>query len=217
VAEPPLIAAGRASEILDIGDGRVLRRFKSGGNAAREALVMRHARLHGYPVPEVYDIEADSLALERVDGPTMLEALFADMSSLDEQARVLAELHEALHAIDAPEGLAAHGEGDRLLHLDLHPENVILSPLGPVVIDWANSRRGHAALDVALTWVICATSGGQVGLDFAASFLRHFDRAEVLRELLAAVAYRLADDNLLEEERVRVRALAAPGLPSERG
>ena len=117
----------------------------------------------------------------------------------------------------APEGLAAYGEGDRLLHLDLHPENVILSPSGPVVIDWANSRRGHAALDVALTWVIGATSGGQLGLDFAASFLRHFDRAEVLRELPAAVAYRLADENMLEEERVMVRALAAQGLPIARG
>lgn len=217
MAEPRVIAAGRASEILDLGDGRVLRRFKSGGNAAREALVMRHARLHGYPVPEVHEIGADSLVLERIDGPTMLEALFADLSTLHEHARVLAELHEALHTIEAPEGLAARGDGDRLLHLDLHPENVILSPSGPVVIDWTNARRGHGALDVALTWVIGATSGGQLGLDFGASFLRHFDRAEVQRALPAAVAYRLADENLLEEERVKVSALAAHGLPAEHG
>jgi hypothetical protein len=43
-AEPRLIASGRASEVLDLGDGRVLRRFKAGGNPRREALVMRHAR-----------------------------------------------------------------------------------------------------------------------------------------------------------------------------
>jgi hypothetical protein len=35
-----LIAAGRASEILDLGDGRVLRRFKDAGNPARKAAVM---------------------------------------------------------------------------------------------------------------------------------------------------------------------------------
>jgi hypothetical protein len=39
-----LIASGRASEIFDLGDGRVLRRFRAGGDREREALVMEHAR-----------------------------------------------------------------------------------------------------------------------------------------------------------------------------
>jgi hypothetical protein len=34
-----VIAAGRASEIVDLADGRVLRRFKGGGNPAREAAI----------------------------------------------------------------------------------------------------------------------------------------------------------------------------------
>jgi hypothetical protein len=33
-----VIAAGRASELFDLGDGRVLRRFKSGGDATRDAV-----------------------------------------------------------------------------------------------------------------------------------------------------------------------------------
>ena len=36
-----LLAEGRASEILDLGDGRVLRRFKRGGDPAFEALLLR--------------------------------------------------------------------------------------------------------------------------------------------------------------------------------
>src|SRR5207249_1316855 len=48
-------------------------------------------------------------------------------------------LHEQLHRIAAPEGLGSAGHGERLIHLDLHPENVILSPEGPVVIDWTNA------------------------------------------------------------------------------
>ena len=209
MAEPRLLAEGRASEILDLGDGRVLRRFKTRGNAEREALVMRHARAHGFAVPDVYETGANSLVIEKIDGSTMMEALLADVSTLDEQARTLAALHEALHAIEAPDGLSALGEGDRLLHLDLHPENVILSPSGPVVIDWTNARRGPAALDVAVTWVLCATSDGAglLGRDFAASFLARFDDAEVLRALPAAAAYRLADENVLEEERAAIRAL----------
>lgn len=211
MAEPRPIAAGRASEIFDLGDGRVLRRFKAGGNPAREALVMGHARERGYPVPEVFEVAAESLVLERIEGPTMLEAVFEDPSTLADQARVLAQLHDDLHQIDAPEGLRALGDGDRLLHLDLHPENVILSPDGPVVIDWANARRGEGLLDVVYTWVICATSSGvgQLGLDFVRLFLPHFDRAEVLRHLPLAVEHRLADVNVTDEEREAIRRLLA--------
>jgi aminoglycoside phosphotransferase (APT) family kinase protein len=206
-----LIAAGRASEVFDLGDGRVLRRFKSGGHPDREALVMRHARLHGYPVPEVLEVTSDALVLEKVDGPTMWEAAGAQASSVPAHAAALAELHRQLHEIAAPYGLAGVGRGDRLLHLDLHPANVILSPKGPVVVDWTNARRGEPAFDVALTWVIGATSTGlgEVGRSFLQHFLPHFERDELRRELRAAAEYRLADRNVRDEERRAVRELVA--------
>src|SRR5213082_1329243 len=134
-AEPKLIAAGRASEVFDLGGGRVLRRFKSGGDPEREALVMRHARLHGYPVPEVFEITADALTLERVEGPTMWEVAAGRPSMVRAHAGLLAQLHRDLHEIDAPEPLPAVGEGNRLLHLDLHPANVILSRSGRSRLD----------------------------------------------------------------------------------
>jgi aminoglycoside phosphotransferase (APT) family kinase protein len=206
-----LIAAGRASEVFDLGDGRVLRRFKSGGNPEREALVMRHARRHGYPVPDVLEVTADSLVLEKVDGPTMWEAAAGRPMAVEEHASVLARLHEELHEIDAPDGLPEVGPGDRLLHLDLHPGNVILSPDGPVVVDWTNARRGDPAFDVALTWVIGATSTGlgRLGSAFTERFLAQFDRDELLRVLPAAAEYRLADANVTEEERQAIRELVA--------
>jgi aminoglycoside phosphotransferase (APT) family kinase protein len=211
VGEPRLIAEGRASEILDLGDGRLLRRFKAGGNPEREALVMRHARDRGYPVPQVFDVASDSLVIERIEGPTMLEAVFANPSTLAEQTRVLVDLHNRLHVIEAPAGLRSLGAGDRLLHLDLHPENVILGPAGPVVIDWANACRGEGLLDVVYTWVICATSNGvgQLGRDFVELFLAYFDRDELLRHLPLAAEHRLADANVLDEERERIRELEA--------
>jgi aminoglycoside phosphotransferase (APT) family kinase protein len=107
--------------------------------------------------------------------------------------------------------LAAVGSGDRLLHLDLHPANVILSPAGPVVVDWTNARRGDPAFDVALTWVIGATSSGlgRLGQAFLGYFLAHFDRAELLRVLREAAEYRTADRNVSDEERLAIRELLA--------
>ena len=69
-------------------------------------------------------------------------------------------------------------DGDRLVHLDLHPLNVIMSPRGPVVIDWANAARGDPLLDVALTYVLltCPRMPGPASLRA---------RVEPVRTLLA--------------------------------
>jgi aminoglycoside phosphotransferase (APT) family kinase protein len=193
-----VLAAGRASEILDLGEGRVLRRFKGRGNPAREAAIMEHAHGHGFPVPRVLDVLDDALVLERIDGPSMLTSLRRPWR-LPQAAQTLADLHARLHEIPF--------ENARLLHLDLHPDNVLLSPRGPVVIDWTNARAGAPALDVALTWVIGATSGGRKGRVFTRLFLHHVDQGAARAALSDAVAFRLADPNVTDAERARVRRL----------
>lgn len=160
---------------------------------------MEHARRAGYPVPAVHDVREDALVLERIDGPTMLEDLRRRPWRLRSHARLLAQLHRRLHAIPF--------DGMALVHLDLHPLNVLLSPNGPVVIDWTNARGGEPALDVAMTWVIMATSGGRAGHVFLRPYLAGFDRADIEAALPAAAAARLADPNVSERERVAVRRL----------
>ena len=135
-----MLAEGRASEILELGDGRVLRRFKAGGRPDREAEVMEHARAHGFPVPRVLEVREDSLVLERVDGPTMLAELRRRPWRLGSHARTLAELHARLHAI--------RFEGEQLLHLDFHPDNVLLSARGP-----GRHRLGERALPASRPWM----------------------------------------------------------------
>lgn len=200
-----LIARGRACDVFDAGPGRVLRRYRPGerGDAEAEATVMEHARRSGFPVPEVYSADARDLVMERVSGPTMLADLGRRPWRVRRHGALLASLHRRLHAIPAPEGLASPlGRGSSLVHLDLHPDNVLLTADGPVVIDWSNGSRGEAADDVAQTWVILATSvvHGTALLRAAA----RFGRAELQRAFLAGVD--------AEAARGRVAELAARRL-----
>ena len=182
---------------------------------------MAWARSHGYPVPQVYERTETDLILDRLDGPTMLADLGRRPWRLHRHARTLAGLHRQLHGIPAPAELPAPlGEGGSLVHLDLHPGNVVLTASGPMVIDWPNAARGDPLADVAYTWVILRTSRLEgSGLHrlmlatgrrlFAAAFLAGFDRRAVFRHLPVVVRARLADRYVLDEERVRLRRLLA--------
>jgi aminoglycoside phosphotransferase (APT) family kinase protein len=218
-----LLARGRAADVFEAGPGRVLRRYREGegGDVAAEAAAMEHARSHGFPVPRVWDAHDRDLVLERIDGPTMMADLARRPWRVGSHGRTLAQLHRRLHAIPAPPGLRAPvGEGDRLLHFDLHPENVLLGPGGPVVIDWSNASRGDPADDVALTWVILTTSEipGPAPFRMLAragrgllvdAFLSGGVDKEAARERLPAIAgYRLAHDpHLQANERRALEAL----------
>jgi uncharacterized protein (TIGR02172 family) len=133
-------------------------------------------------------IEVDGrygVVFERVDGPSMLAHLTTHPWQLPRLARQLAELHAAIHACKAPnlaslkdeirgwiEGADADAglkeavlrrveplpDGDSLCHGDFHPDNVIMSLRGPMVIDWSAGRRGHPLADVARTWLISRLS-----------------------------------------------------------
>jgi aminoglycoside phosphotransferase (APT) family kinase protein len=97
-----LLASGRSADVYDAGDGRVLRRYRDGrppARVAREAEVMTHARAHGVPVPEVFDVTGSDIVMERAVGPTMFEALAGQRSSIAEQAGLLARLHAIVHSV----------------------------------------------------------------------------------------------------------------------
>jgi aminoglycoside phosphotransferase (APT) family kinase protein len=42
----------------------------------------------------------------------------------------------------------------KLLHGDFHPDNIMLTANGPVIIDWIDATLGHPLADVARTFVI---------------------------------------------------------------
>jgi Ser/Thr protein kinase RdoA (MazF antagonist) len=146
------IGSGRDADVYALGNGLVLRRYRAGGDVSAEVAVMRHVAEHGYPVPRVHHAAGPDLVLDRLDGPTMARAAVEGDLSPREFGELLGELHTRLHRIPAPSGQA----GRVVVHGDLHPENVILSDDGPMVIDWRNAREGVAAVDVAATAVVLA-------------------------------------------------------------
>ena len=178
----------------------------------------------GYPAPEVFEVRPDSMTLERVDGPTMLEDLAAHPWRWRRHARTLAALHRDLHQIPAAEGLRPRfGEpapDDVVVHGDLHPANVMLSRAGPVVIDWSSGGRGPAGADVADAWLVvsCArVPGGPVMRALALAlrqrflmvFLREAGRSEAARYLRCAVEWRTADPHLDRREKAAMQLIAA--------
>ena len=174
------------------------------------------------PVPEVFEVTGTDIVMERAAGPTMLDALARRPWTVRSHARSLARLHALVHQVPALPGLPAPcGDEDResqvLLHRDLHPENVILTSAGPMIIDWEGAARGPAIFDVAMTWVIVASSevpdnGLAAGVVRAvqAQFTRSFVRAagpidQAWRA--KAVGDRLIDPNVLPAERTRLERL----------
>lgn len=148
-----LLGSGRTADVYEIDEAWVLRRDREGfGDAVAEAAVMAHVRAHGYPAPAVRpSASRTDLVMERLDGPTMLQAFAAGELGAEEAGAILARLLRELHAVPA-----RHTPDARVLHLDLHPENVILTADGPQVIDWANAREGDPGLDWGMSAVILA-------------------------------------------------------------
>ncbi|MCW2933387.1 MAG: hypothetical protein JWM19_4349 [Actinomycetia bacterium] len=185
---------------------------------------MVHARAFGVPVPGVFDVSGPDIVMERAVGPTMLDFVGRRPWTVRTQARSLARIHGLVHQVPAS-GLPLPcfaaiepGDSDVLLHRDLHPQNVILTQNGPVLIDWEGAARGPALADVAMTWVIIGFSGIPAhGLEAVVArgvqgiFTRSFVRAAGPIDdewRLTAIRQRLADPHLLPSEVARLERLA---------
>jgi aminoglycoside phosphotransferase (APT) family kinase protein len=214
-----MVGTGRSADVFARGAGEVLRRYRTPRDTEREVTAMEHVRTRGYPVPRARAINETDIVMDRLAGPTMLDDLGRRPWRIDRHAKTLAILHRRLAAIDAPDWLPAPlGEGAAMLHLDLHPDNVILTAHGPFVIDWPNAARGPSEGDIAHTWIVLACSTPTTGAYrraisdfgrrlFLRAFLRHFDRDAIARQIAAAGAYRLANRSLPDSELDAIRRI----------
>lgn len=187
--------------------------------------MMRYLDEAGFPVPKVYDADGPDLVMERLDGRDMLTDLSRRPWLARRHARLLADMHNRLHQVPAPPGFGEPlGPGETVMHLDLHPGNVMLTSRGPVVIDWSNRAVGPPGADVAMAYLIMACSEVD-DLPVLIRPLVSSIRATVVRHFLVGVAddpvpyiavaarWRMVDPNVRPSE---VEWLARTAADAER-
>jgi uncharacterized protein (TIGR02172 family) len=184
-----IIGKGRASEVFTWGNDQVLKLHRdprAGAETEREFHTTAAVHKAGLPVPAVDRmVEAErrpGIVFERIEGPTMSQAMLSAPMGLFKMAESMAEIHAAMHSCEVPDlparrdrleigiraaealtpdtreevlkALAQLPDGNAVCHGDLWPDNVIMSPRGPIIIDWAGAARGDPLADVARTWLL---------------------------------------------------------------
>lgn len=145
---------------------------------AKKARVIHQA---GLPVPAVGEmIEVNGqlgIVYERVYGKSIVYAWLEAPWKLFHFARLFAQLQATIHSyeiVDLPlqrqrlkekipamlpqalqgvvlNALTTLPDGKRLCHGDFHPNNVLLTERGPIIVDWINATQGDPLADVART------------------------------------------------------------------
>ncbi|MFJ4964857.1 Phosphotransferase enzyme family protein [Streptomyces sp. ADI96-02] len=181
-----LLGSGRTADVYALDGSWVLRRYRDRTDTTDELAVMSYVAAFGFPVPRIGPpadgARRTDLVLQRLAGPTLAEALLAGAVRARDAGAQLGRLLRELHAI--PPRVSSDPE-DRILHLDLRPENVMLTERGPVVIDWSTAEEGPPGFDRAVSALNLARAALTSELPAAA--------AEA-RVLLAALLAEISDD-----------------------
>jgi uncharacterized protein (TIGR02172 family) len=181
-----LIGRGRTADVYAWDDGRVVKLFhewmsqESIDHEARICQIVYEAGVKSPRIDDTISVEGRrGIVYERLDGTSMLAELRQRPWQMIRWARVMGELHAAMHASTAPDlpslkesmrwkierikivpeairqmaldQLDHLPEGDRVCHGDFHPDNILITGHGPIVIDWNNACAGDPAADVART------------------------------------------------------------------
>lgn len=135
------------------------------GERAGEEVLALSAAATALPVANVLgrvDVGTfTGVLLERLPGRSAGELALARPDLAEVAGHACGRLHTVLSEVRAPGGLRRVGQVKpnseaRLLHLDLHPFNVLVNDAGGVtgVIDWSNAAAGESVLDRARSWSI---------------------------------------------------------------
>ena len=88
-------------------------------------------------------------------------------------------------------------DGDRLLHGDFHPGNIVLGDQGPVIIDWTAAARGSPEADFARSMLILRLGAPPSNLPLLIRFLALFARSLIIHTYNSTYRKNLAFDEEL--------------------
>ena len=149
--------------------------------------------------------DRNGIIIERLDGETMLSQCIRRPNQLPKLARQFAVLQHRLHQFEIPElssysdylrqRIAAAeplsepernrlfdrlnklaGPETKVCHGDLHPDNIMLTGHGAIVIDWLTAHRGDPAADVARTLLTLSIGMPEANYSAAARFVINLAR-----------------------------------------
>lgn len=197
---------------------------------------------------EIVDVDGrPGIVLERVDGVDLITVLGKKPWMVWSAGSTCGRVHAQLHDVVAPPSLESlHDrirrlcatsdaippdvvrntlarletlpDGDRLCHGDFHPGNVLMSPRGPVVIDWPNVTRGDAAADHARTTLLLRIGDPPPGSPALVKYMEGFGRKIIARAYKRAyLRARPTDASLAKRwELVRAADRLAENISEER-
>ncbi len=187
-----------------------------------------------------------AIILERIEGDDLLEVIARSPWRIVSLSALTARLHAEMHQQAAPPALppvreshrraiarsGAPGEfidaaltsldrltdGDRLLHGDFHPGNVMLGDQGPVIIDWSNAMRGSPEADFARTMMMLRLGEPPPGAPWLVRFGARFARALMIRTYNGAYRKNIAvEDGLFRAWQLPVAvSRLSEGIAEER-
>ncbi len=184
------IARGRTADIYAWQDGYILKLFHNWfdiNSIHFEARIANAVQASGLPVPHVGDIiqinGRSGLIYERLNGWSMLEALYCKPWRIWHYARRQAALQVQIHAVVSDIHLPSQRQrletkiqnaktlsaidqsailsllnslpnGDSICHGDFHSGNIMLTPHAEVVIDWYDASLGNPLADLTRSSII---------------------------------------------------------------
>jgi Ser/Thr protein kinase RdoA (MazF antagonist) len=198
------------------------------------------------PVGDVVTVDGrPGIVYGRIDGESLLQRLQQRPWTVWSLGRTLGQLHAKVHSVARPQlpsvrdylqrdikraqeltaelrsavtaRLQELPDGTAICHGDFHPDNVILTREGPVIIDWMTAGHGNPAADVART-VLMLRHGQPIGASALQLKLIELLRQQLLAGYLRAYrAVRPCPDSAIEEwVPVIAAARLSEGIETER-
>lgn len=163
------------------------------------------------------------VVMSRVEGRPFAEPMLADPAGAGPYFAALVQLQLGIHAASgsalAPlkvrlarkigateltdpvkrtlrDRLSRLPDGDRVLHGDFHPYNILGTLEDAVVVDWPDATCGPPAADVCRSWLLLQTVSAEIAEDYLATYLAAspLDRAAVFAWLPVLAAARLTEN-----------------------